>query len=64
MNRATPVGNRPAAEPAPVLRADGLLAERLALAAPEGTRVVVADYEIPPGARCPGTTTTAGWSPS
>jgi quercetin dioxygenase-like cupin family protein len=53
VNRRMPVGNGPAAEPAPVLRADGLLTERLALTAPEGTRVVVADYEIPPGDSLP-----------
>ncbi|MEH0548792.1 cupin domain-containing protein [Streptomyces sp. B21-105] len=53
MNRRAPVGTGPAAEPSPVLLADGLLTERLALAAPEGTRVVVADYEIPPGGSLP-----------
>ncbi|MDQ0956841.1 quercetin dioxygenase-like cupin family protein [Streptomyces sp. B4I13] len=53
VNCRPPVGSRAAAEPAPVLLADGLLTERLALAAPEGTRVVVADYEIPPGGTLP-----------
>ncbi|MDX5570440.1 cupin domain-containing protein [Streptomyces sp. ID05-04B] len=52
-NCRTPAGNRAAAEPAPVLLADGLLTEGLALTAPEGTRVVVADYEIPPGGSLP-----------
>ncbi|MEU9431244.1 cupin domain-containing protein [Streptomyces sp. NPDC048252] len=57
MNRSSPVEARPiaepTAEPAPTLLADGLLTERLALAAPENTRVVVADYEIPPGHSLP-----------
>ncbi|TQJ57629.1 cupin domain-containing protein [Streptomyces sp. SLBN-115] len=61
MNRSSPVEARsialpaaePGAEPAPTLLADGLLTERLALAAPENTRVVVADYEIPPGHSLP-----------
>ncbi|QJT05951.1 cupin domain-containing protein [Streptomyces asoensis] len=53
MNRSSPVEARPTAEPVPTLLADGLLTERLALAAPENTRVVVADYEIPPGHSLP-----------
>ncbi|MFJ9024867.1 cupin domain-containing protein [Streptomyces sp. NPDC102259] len=53
MNRPSPVEARPTAEPVPTLLADGLLTERLALAAPENTRVVVADYEIPPGHSLP-----------
>ncbi|WP_329223270.1 cupin domain-containing protein [Streptomyces sp. NBC_01485] len=40
-------------EPVPALLADGLLTERLALAVPEDTRVVVADYEVPPGGSLP-----------
>ncbi|MFG2576447.1 cupin domain-containing protein [Streptomyces sp. NPDC048481] len=39
--------------PAPVLLADGLLTERLALEAPRETRVVVTDYEIEPGGSLP-----------
>ncbi|MDQ0585104.1 cupin domain-containing protein [Streptomyces rishiriensis] len=53
MNRPSPVGARPTAEPVPALLADGLLTERLALAVPENTRVVVAEYEIPPGHSLP-----------
>ncbi|MET7657157.1 MULTISPECIES: cupin domain-containing protein [unclassified Streptomyces] len=53
MNRSLPVEARPAAEPVPALLADGLLTERLALAVPEDTRVVVTDYEIPPGGSLP-----------
>ncbi|WP_406005230.1 cupin domain-containing protein [Streptomyces sp. NBC_00637] len=49
----SPVGARPTAEPVPALLADGLLTERLALAVPEDSRVVVADYEIPPGHSLP-----------
>lgn len=43
----------PAADGVPALLADGLLTERLALAVPERTRVVVARYEIPPGGELP-----------
>lgn len=39
--------------PAPTVLADGLLAERLTLNAPRDTRVVVTDYEIPPGGSLP-----------
>ncbi|MCQ9134961.1 MULTISPECIES: cupin domain-containing protein [Streptomyces] len=39
--------------PAPVLLADGLLTERLGLDVPQDTRVVVTDYEIPPGGSLP-----------
>ncbi|GGQ79070.1 hypothetical protein Saso_53300 [Streptomyces asoensis] len=46
-------GPRTAAEPLPTLLADGLLTERLALAVPEGTRTVVAEYEIQPGHSLP-----------
>lgn len=53
MNRPSPVASRPTAEPLPALLADGLLTERLALAVPRDTRVVVADYEIPPGHALP-----------
>ncbi|OQR60350.1 hypothetical protein B6E66_30325 [Streptomyces maremycinicus] len=61
MNRPSPVGSRPTAEPCaepvaepvPSLLADGLLTERLALAVPENTRVVVAEYDIPPGHSLP-----------
>ncbi|WP_327320013.1 cupin domain-containing protein [Streptomyces sp. NBC_01235] len=53
MNRPSPVETRPTVEPVPALLADGLLTERLALAVPEATRVVVTDYEIPPGGSLP-----------
>jgi quercetin dioxygenase-like cupin family protein len=43
----------PRAEPGPVLLADGFLTERLALAVPQGARVVVTEYEIPPGGSLP-----------
>ncbi len=46
-------GAGPRAEPGPVLLADGLLTERLSLAVPQDTRVVVTDYEIPPGGSLP-----------
>ncbi|MEU5636842.1 cupin domain-containing protein [Streptomyces rishiriensis] len=46
-------GAGPHAEAGPVLLADGLLTERLSLAVPQDTRVVVADYEIPPGGSLP-----------
>jgi quercetin dioxygenase-like cupin family protein len=47
------VAARPTAEPVPALFADGLLTDPLALAVPQGTRVVVARYEIPPGGELP-----------
>ncbi|MEU5276942.1 cupin domain-containing protein [Streptomyces asoensis] len=50
---APAAGPRPAAEPLPTLLADGLLTERLALAVPEGTRTVVAEYEVQPGRSLP-----------
>lgn len=53
MNRPSPVENRPTVEAVPALLADGLLTERLALAVPKDTRVVVADYEISPGGSLP-----------
>ncbi|WP_328476911.1 cupin domain-containing protein [Streptomyces sp. NBC_00377] len=53
MNRPLPAGALPTDEPLPALLADGLLTERLALAVPEDTRVVVADYEIAPGRSLP-----------
>lgn len=53
VNRPSPVEDRPADEPVPALLADGLLTERLALDVPEDSRVVVTDYEIPPGGSLP-----------
>ncbi|WP_425247053.1 cupin domain-containing protein [Streptomyces sp. NEAU-NA10] len=50
---AGPPAAPPAVDPVPALLADGLLTERLALAVPERTRVVVARYEIPPGGELP-----------
>ncbi|WP_432157643.1 MULTISPECIES: cupin domain-containing protein [unclassified Streptomyces] len=41
------------AGPAPSVLADGLLCERLALSVPQGTRAVVARYDIPPGDTLP-----------
>lgn len=46
-------GAGPAPDPVPALLADGVLTERLALAVPEDSRVVVADYEIAPGGSLP-----------
>ncbi|MEV1068702.1 cupin domain-containing protein [Streptomyces sp. NPDC050263] len=40
-------------EPVPALLADGVLTEELALAMPEGARVAVANYTIPPGGSLP-----------
>ncbi|MFF8974487.1 cupin domain-containing protein [Streptomyces sp. NPDC014995] len=53
MSRLSPVAAPAAVDPVPALLADGLLTERLALAVPERTRVVVARYEIPPGGELP-----------
>ncbi|CAM5599337.1 cupin domain-containing protein [Streptomyces aurantiogriseus] len=50
---AAPPAGPPAPDPVPALLADGLLTERLALAVPERTRVVVGRYEIPPGGELP-----------